>query len=180
MKYSRTFKYYIISSIICIFLVCVISLYFYKPILSIGESMKPTLGEWSILLVKKHIKQYERFDVVNFKLNDNGYVKRIIALPGEHIAFKNDALFINGDKIDEPHLAAYKENVYNFVQLTLDFTLEDISGEIVIPEGYYFVMGDNRRYSTDSRDQTIGFILEENIVGRVDILLLPLSDLNVF
>jgi len=70
--------------------------------------------------------------------------------------------------------------VYNFVQLTLDFTLEDISGEIVIPEGYYFVMGDNRRYSTDSRDQTIGFILEENIVGHVDILLLPLSDLNVF
>ena len=68
-----------------------------------GESMKPTLGEWSILLVKKHIKQYERFDVVNF----NGYVKRIIALPGEHIAFKNDTLFINGDRIDEPHLAAY-------------------------------------------------------------------------
>ena len=153
--------------------------YFYKISLSLGESMNPTFPNWAINLDFKKYNKLERFDIVTFKINEQKYLKRIIGLPGDHIAFINNDLFINQKKIEEPHLQKYKKDVYNFVQLTLDFKLEEVTNETVVPKGHYFVMGDNRRYSTDSRDASLGFIPEENITGKAIAILAPFNEIKI-
>lgn len=152
--------------------------YFFRFGISLGESMKPTFPEWSVQLDLKKYAQLERFDIVEFHIEEQKYLKRIIGLPGDHIAFVNDDLYINQVKIEEPHLLEYKREVYNFVQLTLDFTLEEVTNEAIVPKGHYFVMGDNRRYSTDSRDSSIGFVPEENIKSKSIAIIAPLSDMK--
>lgn len=162
-----------------IILITIIFFVIFKIDFSLGESMKPTFPKWALHLDLKKYNELERFDIITFNLNGKNYLKRIIGLPGDHIAFINDELYINSRKIEEPHLQKYKQDVYNFVQLTLDFTLEEVTSELLVPEGHYFVMGDNRRYSTDSRDISIGFVPQENIDGKTIAILAPLDELKI-
>ena len=164
-----------LTSIVIVF----IFFYFFRIGFSLGESMKPTFPNWAIQLDLKKYNELERFDIVTFHLDEQKYLKRIIGLPGDHIAFINDDLYINHEKIDEPHLLQYKQEVYHFVQLTLDFTLEDVTNEAVVPQGHYFVMGDNRRYSTDSRDRSIGFVPQQNITSKTIAILAPFSEMKL-
>ena len=73
-----------------------------------------------------------------------------MGFPGDHVEYKNDQLYINGKEVAEPYLEQYKSEISEGT-LTEDFTLEEIMQKDKIPEGYIFVMGDNRRYSKDSR-----------------------------
>ncbi|WP_163582917.1 signal peptidase I [Gracilibacillus saliphilus] len=142
-----------------------------------GKSMEPTLHDGNLLMVNKivyDLKDINRLDVIVFHANDKeDYVKRVIGKPGDHIVYQDDRLYINGEAIDEPYLDPYREP--NKV-LTEDFTLEEITGEEVVPEGNLFVLGDNRTKSYDSR--AIGFVKEETVVGKVDIRYWPMSELN--
>ncbi|SFL38355.1 signal peptidase I [Gracilibacillus orientalis] len=142
-----------------------------------GKSMEPTLHDGNLLMVNKMVydlMDINRFDVIVFHANKNeDYVKRVIGKPGDHIEYRDDMLYINGEAIDEPYLDRYREP--NEI-LTDDFTLEEITGEEVIPEGKLFVLGDNRTKSYDSR--AIGFVEEEKVVGKVDIRYWPMSELN--
>ena len=97
----------------------------------------------------------ERGDIVIFPYPDNPeiiYVKRIIGLPGETVEIKDGAVFINGEPIKEPYL---KEDMYGEY------------GPYVVPDGYYFMLGDNRNSSQDSRKWRNTFLKEEDIMAKV-------------
>lgn len=161
---------------IAIILAGVIRFYLFAPIVVDGESMMPTLKDQDRMIVNKvsyTIGEPERFDIVVFRATeDKDYIKRIIGLPGDHIAYKDDVLYVNGKPIDEPYLKAYKEQVGDG-NLTYDFSMEN-----KVPEGELFVMGDNRRYSKDSR--MIGTIPMDRVIGEANIIYWPISEFQFF
>ena len=155
-----------------------------------GASMNDTLANGEIMLVTKF--QYsstwlclpwqdneakekaprftvggnpERFDVVICRYPDRGdtnFVKRVVGIPGDTVALKEGYLYVNGEKYDEPYITeAYRSGYLN------EFP------EYTVPEGMYFVMGDHRNNSNDSRAQ--GAITRDMIVGHVVQVLFPFS-----
>ena len=134
-----------------------------------------------------------RGDVVVFKLpadNHTDYIKRIVGLPGDRLQMIDSVLYINGQPVKRERVedfivpdrfgnyrrfAQYRETLPSGVSyMTLDMGLRpvDNTGVFVVPAGHYFAMGDNRDNSADSRvpNSGVGFIPEENLVGRAEIL----------
>ena len=124
--------------------------------------MYPTLKDGEILLLKKYDKSIERFDIVVVNIGKTKIVKRVIGLPGETIEYKNNKLYVNNKEIEEEFLNAEIK--------TSDFDLEKLIID-KIPENYYFVVGDNRNDSTDSR--ILGVISKEDIVGVTNFSIFP-------
>lgn len=149
------------------------------PVEVIGTSMEPTYHEtdrlWQTSLVKP-----KRFDTATFPSPRDGkrIVKRVIGLPGDTIRMENDQLYINDQKYDEPYLDDFKKQLAEDQLLTDDFSLETISVDAttVVPEGKYFVLGDNRQITDDSR--YFGFVDEETIVGVVYFRYYPLNKIG--
>ena len=108
---------------------------------------------------------WNKFVYYVLEWNKTSYIKRVIALPGEHVKIENGKVFINGEKLDESYL---KEGVET-TSLDGPFT------NFIVPDGYVFLMGDNRQQSTDCR--RFGCIPIEKIEGKVLIRFWPL---NVF
>ncbi|MHC5229866.1 signal peptidase I [Enterococcus sp. LJL99] len=140
-----------------------------------GESMNPTLEDKERIFGLK-IGEIERFDIISFKAPTEpgdpkkNYIKRVIALPGETITYEDDCLYINGEKIAEPFLAEYKQALPSNELLTEEnFTY-------TVPENNYFVMGDNRRNSKDSR--MIGTISEDKIIGNAKFSYWPVGKMG--
>ncbi len=138
----------------------------------------------------------QRGDVVVFKFPPNpslDYIKRVIGLPGDRIQMREGQLFINDvavprqktGQIDNPDVTevdrpvdVYRETLPNGVSYdTLDLTpnsIGDNTREFVVPEGHFFMMGDNRDNSTDSRF-SVGFVPAENLVGRANIIFFSIA-----
>ena len=138
----------------------------------------------------------ERGDVAVFKFPHNpslDYIKRVIGLPGDRIQMRDGQLFINGEgvpriktgTIDNPDITeenrpidVYRETLPNGVSYdTLDLTpngIDDNTREYIVPPGHYFMMGDNRDNSSDSR-RSVGFVPEENLVGRANIIFFSIA-----
>lgn len=137
-----------------------------------GHSMDYTLEDNERLFLWR-LANIERFDVVVLEAptEDKLFVKRVIGVPGDTIEYRNDQLILNGQAMEEPYLEQMKSE-YSDV-FTRDFTLESVTGESVVPEGYVFVLGDNRRNSVDSR--TIGFVSLESVLGEADTVYWPLN-----
>lgn len=148
--------------------------YVVQPFQVEGTSMNNTLQNGEQMLMLK-MTELNRFDVVVFpdpRGSDDSYVKRIIALPGDEVYFEADQLVLNGQFVDEPYLEPLKSlSEDNFTQ---DFNLWDSLGVTSVPAGYYFVMGDNRPFSGDSRQ--FGFVPIESIVGEANFIYYPLSE----
>lgn len=158
----------------------IIRFFLFTPIVVDGESMMPTLHDGDRMVVNKigyEIGTPERFEIVVFHAPEQkNYIKRIIGLPGDHVAYKDDQLYINGEPIDEPYLDEKKAEITEGT-LTEDFTLEEQTNMSEIPEGYFFVMGDNRRYSKDSRH--IGLVPQDEIIGTTNLIFWPLQDATI-
>lgn len=141
-----------------------------------GESMEPTLEDHDLLMVNKvlySLKDVDRFDIIVFHANkQEDYVKRVVGLPGDKVAFKDDVLYVNGDEVEESFLHEFAQ-ASDTMPHTKDFDLEEKTGKNMVPEGQLFVMGDNREDSLDSR--SFGFISTETIVGKVGLRYWPLS-----
>jgi signal peptidase I len=138
----------------------------------------------------------ERGDVVVFKFPPNpslDYIKRVIGLPGDRVQMREGQLYINGEAvqrtlvrtISDPDITemqrpveVYRERLPNGVEYdTLDLSpnsIGDDTREFVVPEGHFFMMGDNRDNSTDSRF-SVGFVPAENLVGRANIIFFSIA-----
>lgn len=158
---ERNFIREAIPYVIIVLLVILIRSFIVTPVQVDGQSMVPTLKDGQILILNKYDHSYERFDIIVFNHNNDRFIKRVIGLPGEYVEYKDNKLFINGVYVKEN----FKRN-----SETDDFKLEDI--ELTkIPQGTYFVMGDNRGNSTDSR--VIGVVDEKIIKGSTNFRILP-------
>ena len=159
--------------ILIVIIVVLFRTFIATPVRVDGSSMDSTLKDGDILILNKLNNSYERFDVVVVEVTVDGkkskLVKRIIGLPGESIKYKNNELYINNKIIDD--VATERTN---------DFTLEELYTIKRIPKDTYFVMGDNRNNSRDSRDYTVGLIKKENIIGTTTIRLFPFNKIGKF
>ena len=148
---------------IVVIAVVLIRTFLITPAIVDGASMEPNLKNNNIVLLNKldyKLNDIKRFDVVVINNDKTKLIKRIIGLPGEHIEYKDGNLYVDGFVINE-----------NFKHGdTFDFKLETI-GYLTIPGDKYFVIGDNRTNSTDSR--MIGLIDKEKILGSVSFKLIP-------
>ena len=156
--------------------------FIFIPIVVDGDSMLPTLHDEDRVFVNKFsrfVSDYERFDVVVFTVDDVRYVKRIIGLPGDTVQYEDDELYINGEQVPELFIQEAKDAMHKYGKVTYDFTLEELLQEQVVPAGHYFVLGDNRLYSLDSRDVRIGFIPKKNIEGCVEFTMFPFDHMKM-
>src|SRR3989344_3020471 len=149
-----------------------------------GPSMLPNLHDKDLLFADKVIQwlgqtqigasldyNYKRGDIIIFDEAEISLVKRIIAAPGDTIKFENDKIYVNDKVITEKYISAGVPT--HLPSGNLAFLAE---GEALkIPDNYYFVMGDNRTNSKDSRFKDIGLIPRERIKGRVFIRFWPLE-----
>ncbi|MBR1717964.1 MAG: signal peptidase I [Bacilli bacterium] len=145
----------VIPYVVIILAVILFRLFIATPVRVDGDSMNPTLKNNQILLLNKMDKNYKRFDVVVFNHNGNKLVKRIIGLPGDKVTYNNDLLYINDKLIEE-----------NYTRKKTDDFISD-----TVPVDMYFVLGDNRSNSLDSR--YIGFVLKKDIEGTVNFSIIP-------
>jgi len=136
-----------------------------------GTSMMPTLENNQRLLVDKltyRFRDPQHGDIVVFRYPMNPkeeFIKRIIAVPGDTVAIIDGRLFVNGQLIEEDYIA--------------DKTIRGFNPQVV-PEGHYFVLGDNRNNSLDSRDPRVGFVPRKNIIGRAIWSYWPLDRIGIF
>lgn len=168
------------SVAIAYILFLLIRAYLFFPFQVVGPSMYPTLQDGDRLILNR-LGSIDRFDVVVFPAPDQEgakeneeYVKRIIGMPGDEIVYLDDLLYVNGEAVEEHYLESLQAEKEDST-LTPDFTLMDIpeSDSYQVPEGMYFVMGDNREASKDSR--VFGFVSEELIEGTTSLRIWPLN-----
>lgn len=140
----------------------------------VGRSMEPTLEDADNLIVDKisyRFKDPERYDIIVFPYRDGSglyYIKRIIGLPGERV-FINDRgdVYVNGEKLEEDYI---KEKAINAGLASLP---------VLLGEDEYFVLGDNRNNSTDSRSPEVGVVKKDEIIGRAIMRIWPLNKLEI-
>ena len=166
---SGVIKYFLITAAILIIVRALI----FSPVEVDGASMYPTLADEDKIIINK-LSDYERFDIIVFKgKNNKVYVKRIIGIEGDHIAFKQDQLLINGETVEEPYLTSLKQTMITD-KLTGSFNLEELYGFDTIPAGHYFVLGDNRLDSLDSRHPyIISLVKHDQIFGEAELIYYP-------
>jgi signal peptidase I len=167
----------LIRDILIAFGVIVVFLQFLGPTIVFETSMENTLHENDyVFLAKKAYafgsEQPERGDIVVFRselLDEHGakknLIKRVIGLPGDTVEVHDGYVWINGEYLEEPYT---KEGV-----------TEGVMAAVVVPEDAYFMMGDNRRVSEDSRAPEVGCVSIDRIRGKVVFRLLPFSNVGV-
>lgn len=141
-----------------------------------GASMENTLHNGDNLIVDKLSYRFhdpERFDIIvfPFQFQDNTYyIKRIIGLPGETVQIMDDgSIYINGEKLEENY----------GIEVIKPETIGRAAEPIELGDDEYFVMGDNRNNSSDSRTDMVGNITRENIIGKAWLRIWPVSDFGV-
>lgn len=135
------------------------------PILRIyGSSMTPTLVNGNIVAAVRN-GTYQRGDIIAFYYNNKILVKRVIGMPGEWVNMdENGNVTIDGEPLEEPYLT---EKALGECDIELPYQ---------VPEGRYFVMGDHRSVSSDSRSSQVGCVSEEQIVGKLLFRLWPFNE----
>ena len=155
----------ILSYILIIIIVLLIKQFIITPIRVNGTSMNDTLKHQDIMILDRisyRFSKIKRFDIVVVKRDGEYLIKRVIGLPGDMIEYKNNKLYVNEKEIKED----FKH------KKTDDFKLD-----IKIPDDYYFVMGDNRPDSIDSR--IIGLINKDEILGKTSLVIFPFKRIGI-
>ena len=138
-----------------------------------GHSMEPTLSDGDNLIVDKlsyRFRDPERYDIIVFPYQhaeNTYYIKRIIGLPGETVQVIDGYMYINGKKLDEHYGAEVMED-------------PGIAAEpIKLGDDEYFVPGDNRNHSSDSRVASVGVLTRDMLIGRAWVRIYPFNKIGV-
>lgn len=150
------------------------NLYFFEVNMVLGRSMYPTLHEQDRIIVNKiglHFRNLERGDIITLDgANiDNQYldkflIKRIVGIPGDHIQIKEGQVYLNGQLLKEDYLEG------------LAFTMEGYYNDVILGENEYYVLGDNRSHSADSR--VFGIVNRKAIKGYLIFRFFPFERLG--
>lgn len=166
-KYKRTFRS-TVSVLIVTAAIVVLMAFLLFPVFRIyGSSMSPTVNEGEIVVSLKG-SSFDCGDVIVLSFNNKLLVKRVIAGPSEWVDIDQDGnVYVNEKRIEEPYLA---EKAFGDCNISLPYQ---------VPDGRYFVMGDNRATSQDSRNNAVGCIAEEQIIGKALLRIWPFSEIGV-
>lgn len=139
------------------------------PVLQIeGTSMAPTLENGDIVLLTK-TSAFEHGDICGFSWNNKLLIKRVVGLPGDWIEMdKNGVVYVNGLALDEPYVMQK-----SYGECDLEFPYQ-------VPAEQYFVLGDMRESSIDSRHTLVGCIESDQILGKVFLRVWPISNIDLF
>lgn len=167
-KGNLELKEWIQSAVIAIVLAFIIKMFLFDFVMVQGSSMFPTLVEGDRLIVNKigyTIGEPDYGEIVILSYSDSvEYVKRVIGKGGDTIEIKDMVVYRNGEPLSEDYI---NTEAY-----------EDFS-EITVPVGAYFVMGDNRANSSDSRYSSLGFVERDAIDGKVIFRIWPISEIGL-
>ena len=166
-QYKRRYRRTLRSTIFILIVVAaaaVLAATIWLPVFRIyGSSMTPPVSEGEIVVSMKGMS-FEKGDVVAIWFGNKLLVKRVIAAPGEWVDIDQDGyVYVNNQLLDEPYVS---ERAFGECNIELPYQ---------VPEGRYFVMGDHRSTSQDSRSTAVGCIAEEQIVGRIVMRVWPLE-----
>ena len=162
-RYGRTLRS-TIYTLVVVAAVAVLVATLWMPVLRIyGSSMTPTVSEGEIVVCVK-ASDFEQGDIIAFYYNNKILVKRLIAGPGDWVDIDEDGnVYVNGELLDEPYLT---EKAFGECDLELPYQVGD---------DRYFVMGDHRSTSIDSRSTSVGCVAEEQIEGKIVFSVWPLN-----
>lgn len=172
---TQEYKTLIVYTVAALFIALIVRFFIAAPYVVSGASMDPAFETWDYLVIDKltyHFEEPHRGEVVVFRYPydpNRSFIKRVIGLPGETVVLQGNTVIIknaenpDGFIIDEPYIATINER-------PSDMT-------VTLGSDQYFVMGDNRRASADSRSW--GALPRENIVGRAFVRLFPFSNIDL-
>lgn len=165
-RYGRTLRSTVYILIVVSAVAVLLAMLFFPVFRIYGSSMSPTVNEGEIVVAMKGSK-FECGDVVVLSYNNKLLVKRVIAGPGQWVDINADGdVFVDGQLIDEPYL---QEKAYGECTLELPYQ---------VPDERFFVMGDNRATSQDSRNMIVGCIADEQIIGKTFLRVWPLTEIS--
>lgn len=160
----KLIKEYLLPIAVATSLMVLFQTFLYEPFKVDGNSMHPTLESGERMLVNKMEVEYNRGDIVVFKRHLNEHlVKRVIGIGGDKVQIVNGVVFVNGERLAERYIEK------------IDPAFDSLN-EVIVPKGYLFVMGDNRKYSFDSRE--LGFVNAFTVVGEVEYVFWPFEEIK--
>jgi signal peptidase I len=154
----------------------VIYIFLFRPFQVSGESMFPTFKNKEYILtnlITLRFKSPQKGDVIVFKAptdQEKDFIKRVIGVAGDSVSLKDGFIYVNAKKLDE---SAYLES--DVRTYGGGFLQED--EPVIVPEGEYFVMGDNRPFSSDSREW--GFLKQKDIIGKSFFVYWPVNTIRI-
>lgn len=167
-RYSNVFRNAIYTLVIVAAVSVLISMLL-MPVLQIaGSSMSDTMGDGDIVVALRYAK-FETGDVIAFYYNNAALVKRVIASSGQWVDIDSDGnVYVDGVVVEEPYVT---QKALGDCNITLPYQ---------VPDGRYFVMGDNRASSIDSRNTEVGCVSSDMVIGRIIARVWPLGNIKTF
>lgn len=167
-KRRRNIGYVVIVSIVAAAAIIIITNVWFPVLKVVGTSMQPRLKNGDIVVCFDYSKDIERGDVIAFYNNDSILLKRVVGLEGDVIEINESGIVkVNGVELEESYVLAH--------------TLEpcDIEFPIEVPEDSFFVLGDQRSTSLDSRTESVGMVSRDRLVGKVLVKVWPIENIGL-